>query len=271
MSPAAEQEACRRIEQALLAARKALAGYTSGNISARHKSCGSPVTEADHAVNAVLREHLLRAGEGWLSEETEDDHARLECRRVWIVDPIDGTREFIQGVPEWCVSVALVEDGRPIAGGVCNPAAGDVIVGGGSLGVMCNNVSAAVSRRATLEGATVLASRSEFERGEWEPYAGAEFLVKTMGSVAYKLALVAAGRADATWTLQRKHEWDIAAGAALLEAGGGFLCLPDGSPVTFNQPSSSVRGLVAGPKQLRTQLLAAVAYSPASMRARGSR
>ncbi len=255
MDAVAEREACRRIEQALHAARDTLARFTSGNIAARSKSCGSPVTEADHAVNAALREHLLRPGEGWLSEETEDDRARLGCSRVWIVDPIDGTREFVDGIPEWCVSVALVEGGRPVAGGVCNPAAGDFIIGASSSGVMCNGVPVTISSRTTLGGATVLASRSECDRGEWNGYSGSEFHVKTMGSVAYKLALVAAGRADATWTLQPKHEWDIAGGAALLEAAGGFVCLPDGSPVIFNRPSSIVPGLVAGPQQMREQLL----------------
>ena len=82
------------------------------------KAGGDLVTSVDYAVNQCLRELLVRDGDGWLSEETKDDHTRLEARRVWVVDPLDGTREFVAGIPEWCVSIGLVEDGCAVAGGI---------------------------------------------------------------------------------------------------------------------------------------------------------
>ena len=102
-------------------ARTAVADFTPGAIESVLKTGGDPLTEADLAVNEVLLKSLPQPGEGWLSEENADDAARLKCSRVWIVDPIDGTREFIQGIPEWCISVGLVEGGRPVAGGIFNP------------------------------------------------------------------------------------------------------------------------------------------------------
>src|SRR5690606_19094746 len=129
------------------------------------------------------------------------------------VDPIDGTQEFVQGIPEWCVSIGLVEDGVPVAGGILNPATGEAVIGGAGHGVTLNGRAARVSARPTLEGAVVLASRSETNRGEWNRFAEAPFVVRPCGSVAYKLGLVAAGVADLTWTLVPKSEWDVAGGA----------------------------------------------------------
>lgn len=210
-----------------------------------------PVTEADHQVNRVLREALVRDGEGWLSEETVDDRERLGKRRVWIVDPLDGTKEFVAGIPEWCVSVALVEEGRAIAGGIANPATREIFLGSRETGVTYNGCPAQPSRRNSLEGAMVLASRSEVGRGEWAEFAEAPFNFRPMGSVAYKLALVAAGLADATWTFQPKNEWDIAAGVALVEAAGGVVqFLPNEKPA-FNNRATLLPGLFACGAQLR--------------------
>jgi myo-inositol-1(or 4)-monophosphatase len=111
-----------RIEAALEAARGVFARFTPGAIETEYKIGHDPVTEADRAVDAVLRQNLLREGEGWLSEESVDDVSRLSKKHVWVVDPLDGTREFVAGIPEFCVSIGFVEDGRPVAGGICNPA-----------------------------------------------------------------------------------------------------------------------------------------------------
>lgn len=234
-----------RIAAALSAAGDVLAAFTPGEVEARKKAGGSPVTDADTQVNEVLLAALPRAGEGWLSEETADSPERLGCRRVWVVDPLDGTREFVEGLPEWCVSIGLVEDGEAVAGGILNPATGETFLGALETGITRNRVSARASARDTLGAARVLASRSEVRRGEWGPFEGAGFDVEPLGSVAYKLALVAAGLADASWTLVPKNEWDLAAGVALVKAAGGLVCLPDGSPTKFNQPSTKYPGLVA--------------------------
>src|SRR2546421_2449232 len=122
-------ETLQRIQSAFEASRTVFSRFTCGTIEAEYKAGQDPVTEADRSVDAVLREHLLRDGEGWLSEESVDDFTRLSKNRVWVVDPLDGTREFVAGIPEFCVSVALVENGRAIAGGVCNPATNEIFLG----------------------------------------------------------------------------------------------------------------------------------------------
>jgi myo-inositol-1(or 4)-monophosphatase len=199
-------ETLTRIQEALERAAEAISPYVPGAVEVSYKSGDDPVTEADRVANRVLRHNLVRKGEGWLSEESADDLCRLETKRVWIVDPLDGTREFVAGIPEWCISVGLVEDGRAIAGGVCNPATGETFLGSVGCGLTYNGNAARCSQRENLTGATVLASRSEVKRGEWQQFQRAPFVVRAVGSVAYKLALVAAGLADATWTLCPKHE-----------------------------------------------------------------
>ena len=241
----ARPEDLDRIARALREASRILISRFRSGLAVRRKEGGDPVTEADDASNDALRRILPVEGEGWLSEETADDPARLQARRVWVVDPLDGTREFVDGVPEWCVSVGLVEDGEAVAGGISNPATGETVIGGAGIGVRRNGEPVTVARRPSLDGAAVLASRSEVARGEWERYRGAPFRVRALGSVAYKLGLVASGLADATWTLVPKHEWDVAAGTALVRAAGGAVWLPSGEPLRFNRASPRLPGLIA--------------------------
>jgi myo-inositol-1(or 4)-monophosphatase len=214
-----------------------------------HKDGGQLVTDADRAVNDILLRTLRRDGEGWLSEETSDDAARLGCERVWVVDPLDGTQEFVAGLPEWCISIGLVERGRVVAGGICNPATDETFLGSLEDGVTLNGRAVRVRGLTSLEGVEVLASRSEVRRGEWA-CPGAPFRVVPMGSVAYKMARVAAGLADATWTLSPKHEWDVAAGTALVLAAGGAVCKPSGEEAAFNQAHPWLEGLLAIPSGL---------------------
>jgi myo-inositol-1(or 4)-monophosphatase len=238
-----------RIRDGLTAAAEALRPFTPGDVAfARKEHRGDPVTEADHAADAVLRETLPQAGEGWLSEESVDDRARLGCGRVWVVDPIDGTREFIEGIPEWCISIGLLEDGLPVAGGILNPATGELVIGSVETGVTYDGIDTRVTEPSLEEPVTVLASRSETKRGEWDAFVDDRFRVKPCGSVAYKLALVAAGRADATWTLVPKSEWDVAGGTALVRAAGGVVTLADGTEPRFNQPHPVFPNFVAAGK-----------------------
>ena len=137
----------QRIHAALEAAREVLNRFTPGAIEAEYKVGHDPVTEADRSVDEVLKQNLLRDGEGWLSEETVDDFTRLDKERVWVVDPLDGTREFVQGIPEWCVSIALIENGRAIAGGIRNPATNETFLGSASTGVTYNGQPCRATRR----------------------------------------------------------------------------------------------------------------------------
>jgi myo-inositol-1(or 4)-monophosphatase len=161
----------------------------------------------------------------------------------------------VEGIPEFCVSIAMVHKGRAVAAGICNPATGETFLGALDYGLTYNGSAGRASRRADLKGALILASRSETKRGEWKKFAEAPFRVQPMGSVAYKLARVAAGLADGTFTLVPKHEWDVAAGVALVESSGGFSRPLNREEFAFNLRSPLLPGLVACGPQLRDELL----------------
>ena len=234
----------QRIRGALDEACTVLQDFTPGRIASTKKKGGDPVTEADTAVDRAIRSILLVEGEGWLSEETTDDLIRFQRSRVWIVDPIDGTREFIEGIPEWCISIALTVDGQPVAGGIANPATGERIVGDLSAPPSYEGPREPATA-TTLETADILASRSEVRRGEWGRFIDMGLNIVPMGSVAYKLALVAAGRADATWTLVPRHEWDVAAGSALIRGANAYQRRLDRGPLTFNAEETLLPGYIA--------------------------
>ena len=219
------------------------------------KGKDNPVTTADFEADHTLKE-MLHGGfpeYGWLSEETADSAARLSRERVWIVDPLDGTKEFIQGVPEFVVAIALSENGAPVVGVTYNPIKHELFFGARGMGVHLNGHAVHVTRTRVLAHATVLASRSETSRGEWKAYEG-KVAVNPVGSVAYKLALVAAGRADATFTRTPKNEWDIASGAALIIEAGGRISDIDGSGMRFNKESVKLKGFVASNGYLHEEL-----------------
>lgn len=238
-------EDLRRIRAALIAATHAVLLSLSLPRSVEYKESGDPVTQVDRRINAILREHLMHQGDSWLSEETADDLIRLEQHRVWVVDPIDGTREFISGIPEWCLSVALVEEGQAAAGGVLNPMTNQLVLGSLETGVTLNGMPVDLAEKTSLAGCMILASRSEVRRGEWECFRNRGYEIRPMGSIAYKLSLVASGLADATWTFSPKNEWDVAAGVALVKASGGEVYSPHQTPLEFNRPRVLLHGLVA--------------------------
>ena len=244
-----------RIESAIEASKAVFSRFTPGEIATEYKTGHDPVTEADRALDEVLRKNLLRDGEGWLSEESVDDFSRLDQKKVWVVDPLDGTREFVKGIPEFCVSIGFVEDGKPVAGGICNPATEEVFIGAIDAGVLYQGAAAHASQRTSLAGASVLASRSEINRGEWKPFENGLIQIRPMGSVAYKLALVSGGLADATFTLTPKNEWDVAAGVALVLSSGGFATTLDSAPFRANNRQPLISGLIAGGAHLRDELL----------------
>jgi myo-inositol-1(or 4)-monophosphatase len=255
---AARRKDLRRIAEALKAAAALLPIGSLSAVQVEHKAGGEPVTAAERAIDQMLFRTLVRDGEGWLSEESHDDQSRLGRHRVWMVDPLDGTREYVSGVPEWCISVGLIEEGIPVAGGAYNPAKDELFLGSRETGLMVQGNFAPLSRRQESNGIVILASRSEVNRGEWDHLEGAPFTVRPVGSVAYKLALVAAGFADATWTAVPKHEWDVAAGVSLVLAAQGAVSTLEGTPLAFNLSDPLLKGLVAvsknGQKQLRPHL-----------------
>ena len=221
------------------------------------KSPGNPVTTADLAANRLLRQRLLDAapGAGWLSEETEDNPERLAERRIWVVDPLDGTREFIDGQDEFAVSVAYVENGQPRLGVIHNPVTSETIAGTAEQGVTYNGKPAKLlSERTEVRGARVLVSNTEVGRGMWDRHRH-ELALQQIGSTAYKLGLVAAGLGDAYVSMKPKHEWDICAGVALILAAGGKATDLTGRPFRFNQADLEVRGVVVANPILHAGLL----------------
>ena len=210
-----------------------------------YKANEDPVTTADLRADSILRKGLTEdfPGTGWLSEETRDDYSRLDKKLVWIVDPIDGTKEFVSGIPEYAVSVALVEHGQPVLAAVYNPATEELFAAASGQGAWLNG-EAINAEHALTAKPVLLASRSEIQRGEFvpfEPFAR----IRPCGSIAYKLALVAAGMADATFSLGPKNEWDIAAGVLIVSESGGNATNRNETPFIFNQRTTLVDGIVA--------------------------
>ena len=242
------------------AAGVAIMGYYRSSFDVTDKSPDNPVTDADFAADKLLKEQLLAhlPSAGWLSEETVDSPDRLDKPLVWVVDPLDGTKEFVMGIPEFTVSVALVEQGKPILGVIYNPAAQELFYAEKGGEVWFNGRSVAVTPRNQLEGASIDASRSERKRGEFEPFEQI-LTIRTMGSIAYKLARVAAGHCDATWSRGPKNEWDICAGVLLVEAAGGSVVDLDGAPFEFNRPRTLVNGIVANNGRLHQQIMTTLA------------
>lgn len=216
------------------------------------KSDLSPVTRADHEADALLHERLLSlVPAGWLSEETADNPERLTQQLLWVVDPLDGTKEFIGGVPEYAVAIALVEEARPVLSLVHNPARGNTYWAVRDQGAFLTEAHETGRRQAdarrirAAEGRNLLASRSECRSGEFEPFQAA-WDITSMGSIAYKLAQVASGSAAVTFSRGPKHEWDVCAGALLVSEAGGRVSDVFGEPLRFNQPFPKVRGILAG-------------------------
>ena len=213
-----------------------------------YKTNEDPVTTADLKADSILREGLIKnfPDTGWLSEETRDDRSRLGKELVWVVDPIDGTKEYVSGIPEYAVSVALVKHEQPILSAVYNPAKEELFTAVSGHGAWLNEKKINAEHELTAKP-VLLASRSEIKRGEFEsfePFAR----IHPCGSIAYKLALVAAGMADVTFSLGPKNEWDIAAGVLLVSESGGNATDKSGAPFTFNQPKTLVDGIVATTK-----------------------
>jgi myo-inositol-1(or 4)-monophosphatase len=255
-----ENDLTRELKLAKKAAREAgeiLRGYWKREgLKVSSKSPGNPVTQADLEADSAIKKTLRDPfpSYGWMSEETVDNDDRLKCRRVWIVDPLDGTKEFINGIPEFSVAIALIEDGVPILGVTYNPIKREMYWSARGVGCHLNTREVRVTRVRTLRRATVLASRSETARGEWQVFHGM-LIVSPTGSVAYKLAMVAAGKADATFTRSPKSEWDIASGAALVVEAGGTITDIKGRTLRFNQRDVKLEGLIADNSVLHGALM----------------
>jgi myo-inositol-1(or 4)-monophosphatase len=223
--------------------------YYKADYEIHDKGYHNPVTTADHAADSLLKEMLTEScpDYGWLSEETVDSPDRLSKERVWVVDPLDGTKEFIEGVPQFVVSIAIVENGEPVVGVLYNPVTKDTFTAAKGEGAFLNDEPVRCVTKDSVGDMVILNSRSETRRGLWEPFANTLGELRAIGSVAYKLGLTAAGKADIFASLRPKNEWDICAGNCIINEAGGKLIDLNGNIRRYNQEYTIIEpGLIAG-------------------------
>jgi len=215
----------------------------------------SPVSEADIAADNLLHQRLAAVAPdiAWLSEESADDPARLNARRVWVVDPIDGTRAYIGGLPEWSVSVALVEDGRPILACLYAPALDEFFTARAGAGAKRNGAPITASSGTEVEHARIAGPRKLMDR--LQAYAPPFVVMPRVHSLALRLTRVAQGVFDAAIAGGNSHDWDLAAADLLVHEAGGTLTPVGGGTVTYNRPVPRHGTLVAAGRDRHAALI----------------
>ena len=230
------------------------------------KKPGDPVSEADLAVDQHLKARLLgaRPDYGWASEETEDSLERLEADRVFICDPIDGTRAFVAGEPTWAHSLAVVERGEVIAAAVYLPVRDKMYLASKGAGATLNGVAIKASGRDEVEGATALGPKINFKPEHWLDDNPPTMKRSFRPSLAYRLSLIAEGRYDAMLTLRPCWEWDIAAGALISAEAGAGVSDRNGQMLKFNTRNRQTNGVVAAGRSVHQQIISRLRRNEAS-------
>lgn len=220
------------------------------------KAGGSPVTNADLRVDQLLRERLgaARPDYGWLSEETADDAARLSVRRLFVVDPIDGTVAYMKNRPWWAVSIAVVEDGRPVAGVVHAPTLKETYAAQKGAGATLNGLPIQASDVADIEDCAMLGDAQMFLHSAW-PRKWPSMKIETRNSIAYRMCLVASGAFDAAVALSAKNEWDLAAADLICEEAGALVTDHRGRAFIYNDPNPRAPSLICAAPALHPLLL----------------
>jgi len=229
----------------------------------KNKVGGSPVTNADLAVDALLRERLLgaRPDYGWLSEETVDSPERLNRRRIFVVDPIDGTVAYMKNKPWWCVPLAVVEDGVPVAAVIQAPMLDETFEATLGGGARLNEHPITASDVETLDDAAVLADARLMQGPEWtEPWPAMRY--EKRNALAYRMALVAAGAFDAAIALTPKWDWDVCAGALIAGEAGARVTDHHGRPWRFNRHDPRQASLVCSAPGVHGQIIRRTTQMP---------
>ena len=222
------------------------------------KPDGSEVTEGDLAINAFLEERLrpARPDYGWLSEETPDaPQARMPQDRLWIIDPIDGTRAFIEGRKEWCVAAALAVGGRPVLAAVYRPLRDEFYAASAGEGASLNGQPLVIPDSERLEGARIAGNRKALSG-----LAHLGIAADPSGALPLqlRLAYVAAGRLDGAVSIGKRHDWDLAAGELLVIEAGGAVSASTGEGLIYNRPEQWQQGLVAAGAKRHAALINAL-------------
>ena len=230
----------------------------------RNKGEAGPVTNVDLAIEALLSEKLraARPDYGWLSEETPDDpDTRLKAKRVFMLDPIDGTAAMIKRKPQYTISIGITEGANAIAGAIYNPSTDELFLGAPGQGATINGKAMHVSTRTELEGARMVGSKMRFTDWRW-PKPWPPLQIEQRESIAYRMAAVASGIADATILFSWKHYWDIAAGAAIIAAARGVVTDTWGAPLQFDLREPRAPGVVASGAGLHALLIERTSHFP---------
>ena len=220
------------------AGRIALSYFQKKDLHQWTKSNSTPVCEGDIAVDEFLKKILMqnRPGYGWLSEETEDSNGRMRCGRLWIVDPIDGTRSYLEGGDNWCVSIALIEDMKPILGAIYVPISDDFYFAQVGVGAYLNGHKIKVSDTEKIEKAHMMGNSADFISDKiWPESWPSGMKTTSANSIALRIARVASGYADICVTLRPKNDWDIAAADLIIHEAGGKLTTGDGRSLIYNR------------------------------------
>jgi myo-inositol-1(or 4)-monophosphatase len=213
----------------------------------------SPVTDADIAANELLHRRLVSDGDGWLSEESDNDPTRLAARRVWVVDPIDGTRAFIAGREDWSISAALVVDGRPVVAALYVPVSDELFLATAGGGAMRNDAPIQASVGGSLDGARIAGPKRMLER---IARSGPEIVaMPRVHSLALRLARVANSELDAALAGGNGHDWDLAAADLLVHEAGGMMTALDGKALTYNRPDPIHGVLIAAGRERHAALV----------------
>ncbi|WP_146589612.1 inositol monophosphatase family protein [Puniceibacterium confluentis] len=241
------------------AAAETATRFVGGPLGVTRKGDDSPVTAADLAVNDVLSEILrsARPHYGWLSEESPDSAARLDAEHTFIIDPIDGTRSFIDGQDTWAHSLAIARNGKVTAAVIYLPLKNKLYSAAFGRGAHLNDAPIAVSAATALSSARVLTTQPNLAPHHWRG-AVPDFRRSHRPSLAYRLGLVAEGRYDAMFTFRPSWEWDIAAGALILSEAGARISDRTGTALRFNNPHPQVNGVVAGAEAVWSEVLQAL-------------
>ncbi|MCV3766811.1 3'(2'),5'-bisphosphate nucleotidase CysQ [Rhizobium sp. TRM95796] len=248
------------LREAAIAAGRVALGFFRNDVEVFWKNDGaSPVTAADHAANDVLKARLLaaRPDYGWLSEESEDDVSRLGASRVFVIDPIDGTRAFMTGRETWAVSAAVVEAGRPVAGVLFAPALNELYLADAGGRVEKNGAALRVGGSDPAGRFTISAADDAMAHLDADVRSRLD-KVGRIPSLAYRLAMIADGRLDATLVKPHAHDWDLAAAELILVNAGGVLSDAEGAAIVYNKPDPSHDLLVAARVDLHRQVVASL-------------
>jgi myo-inositol-1(or 4)-monophosphatase len=231
--------------------------FYGGTYKSWNKSLGNPVTEADIEIDTFLKKTLLAARPtyGWLSEETTDDPIRLRRERVFVVDPIDGTYGFLKNRPHFTIVGTVVEKGRPVSGAIYNPITEELFEATKGQGARKNDEPIRVSAQLGFEDMRLLAEKALLGETHWATPWPPSIRGETRASAAYRMALVAAGEFDAMMSLNRKSDWDVAAGDLIVHEAGGRVTTRVGQNLVYNREKTEHESIVCAGPDLHARLL----------------